>query len=302
MILDVLCIGHACFDLVFTVDHHLGPDEKGTARSFYSCGGGPAANAALTAARLGFRAAFAGYLGNDIYGQRHWEELMAAGVATDWIVRGPAPTPLSTVLVKPDGSRTLVNYRGQTRPLEPQTLDWSHCRPRVVLFDGHEPGLSASFIPKARQSGIATVLDAGSLHAGSRQLMGQVDYLIASAKFAREFSAHSDPQRALAVLSAYARTVVVTLGAEGLIWRQEQHRGCMPAFPVSAVDTTGAGDTFHGAFAAGLAAGRPWQDLLAYASAAAALCCRRHGARLGAPYPQELDDFLRSQPTISPGC
>jgi sulfofructose kinase len=77
-----------------------------------------------------------------------------------------------------------------------------------------------------------------------------------------------------------------------LIWQQADETGALPAFPVPVVDTTGAGDTFHGALAAGVAAGMAWEELLRYAAAAGALCCTRHGARLGIPTAAEVQALL----------
>ncbi|MEY3879642.1 MAG: hypothetical protein RIQ94_437, partial [Pseudomonadota bacterium] len=82
MNIDVLCVGHASYDLVFSVDHHPTADEKIVAEDFLGCGGGPTANAAVTVARLGFKSAFAGYLGQDIYGEKHYQELLESGVNT----------------------------------------------------------------------------------------------------------------------------------------------------------------------------------------------------------------------------
>ncbi|MDX1776681.1 MAG: PfkB family carbohydrate kinase, partial [Desulfobulbales bacterium] len=109
--IDVLCVGASTYDLVYSVDRHPLPDEKIRAHSFTGCGGGPAANAAVTVARLGLQAAFAGYLGNDIFGKAHFEELQQAGVHTGLVHRGQYSSALSVVLVKPGGSRALVNYR-----------------------------------------------------------------------------------------------------------------------------------------------------------------------------------------------
>ena len=102
---DVLCVGHAAYDLIYAVPHHPAADEKMVSDSFLSCGGGPAANASIMVAKLGLTSAFAGYLGNDGYGDLHRQELMAYQVNIDKIVRGSAPTPVSMVLVKPDGKR-----------------------------------------------------------------------------------------------------------------------------------------------------------------------------------------------------
>ena len=93
MNIDVLCVGHASYDFVFSVDHHPTADEKIVAQNFLSCGGGPAANAAVTAAKLNFKTAFAGYLGQDIYGENHYQEFLNYSVNTDLIIHGSSPTP-----------------------------------------------------------------------------------------------------------------------------------------------------------------------------------------------------------------
>ncbi|MDD1614847.1 MAG: PfkB family carbohydrate kinase [Methylococcaceae bacterium] len=283
--IDVLCVGHASYDLVFSVAHHPAEDEKLFAEGFLGCGGGPAANAAVTVSKLGFKASFAGYLGQDIYGEKHYHELLEFGVNTDLIIRGTSPTPLSTVLVKPNGKRALINYKGETRPLPSGTIDFSCVTPKVVLFDGHEPHLSNSLLKRTRSEGIPTVLDAGSVHEGTLALLKGVDYLVCSEKFARQFA--GDEETALARLSEVSQAVVITLGERGLIWQRGQERGILSAFPVTAVDTTGAGDAFHGAFAAAISSQMNWLDVLRYASAAGSLCCTKIGARSGLPSREE---------------
>ena len=285
MNVDVLCVGHASYDLVFSVAHHPTEDEKISAESFLGCGGGPAANAAVTASKLGLKSAFAGYLGRDIYGEKHYQELLESGVHTNLVVRGSSPTPLSTVLVKPDGKRALINYKGETRPLPSGRIDFSSVTPKVVLFDGHEAHLSLSLLGHTKSKSIPTVLDAGSLHEGTLALMKEVDYLVCSEKFARQFA--GDEETALASLAELSPNVVITLGERGLIWRCGQDHGILSAFPVTAIDTTGAGDAFHGAFAAAVSLRMNWQDILRYASAAGSLCCTKIGARPGLPSQEE---------------
>ncbi len=293
--LDVLCVGHAAFDLTFSVDRHPGPDEKMAAGALGACGGGPAANAAVAAARFGCRAAFAGYLGNDDFGGRHFDELVEAGVDTRWIVRGAAPTPLSASIVKPGGARALVNFRSSTPPLSADAVDLSGCRPTVVLFDGHEPFLSAALAERFRSRGVFTLLDAGSVHDGTRTLAGRVDYLVASETFARDYTGKSDAEKAAADLAKIAPVAVVTRGGRGLVWKSGLQAGRIAAFSVDAADTTGAGDVFHGVLAACIAAGKEWDWSLRCASAAAALCCTRLGARSSVPSRKEILAFLRSK-------
>ena len=290
---DVLCVGHAAFDLVMSVDHHPGPDEKCHATSLLASGGGPAANAAVTVARLGGKSAFAGYLGDDFYGREHLSELMAEGVNTDLVVRGRHPTPVSLILAKPGGERTVVNHKAGTPLLGSKEIDFSRCRPKVILFDGHEPLLSPPLAKAAKDAGIRTVLDAGSVHRGTLDLMHCVDYLITSERFAHDFSGTNDVSQALSTLSGHAPFVVITRGAKGLVWSTRRGSGAMPAFPAKAVDTTGAGDTFHGAFALCTARGNDFDEALRYASAAAALNCTKLGARPGIPAGEQVDAYLR---------
>jgi len=290
---DVLCVGHASYDIAMQVNKHPAADGKSFATGMVSCGGGPAANAAVTVTKLGGQGAFAGHLGTDTYGDIHLEELNNLGVNTELVVRRPYPTPVSVAFIKPNGDRALVTYNGDTPFLNPKDVDFTLCHPKAILFDGREPLVSLPLALEAKLRGIPTILDAGSVHRGTNELSPVVDYLVSSAKFARDFTGASDPKLALVKLSEISRYVVITLGHEGLLWKRGDDSGSRPAFRIGAVDTTGAGDVFHGAFTLGVTRGMAWEDLLTYASAAAALCCTRIGARVGVPTSKEVDGFLR---------
>ena len=285
--IDVLCVGHASYDLIFTVDYHPASDEKVFANDFLACGGGPAANAAVQIAGVGGISAFAGYLGTDLYGDKHLQEFIDSGVNSSLVVRGYAPTPLSTILVKPDGQRSLINYKGQTKPLPENTIDFSHVKPKVILFDGHEPYISLPLAEYAREAKIPTVLDAGSLNPSTLALLSKVDYAVCSEKFALQLA--EDVEFALQQISEIAPVAVITLGEHGLIWKKGNEQGKHPALSVDTIDTTGAGDAFHGAFAYGVASNMAWDDLLTFASVAGSLCCQKMGARLGLANLSEID-------------
>jgi sulfofructose kinase len=127
-------------------------------------------------------------------------------------------------------------------------------------------------------------------------LASHCDHLVCSLKFALEYTGAADADQALEELVGLAPTVVITLGDQGLIWGKSQARGRQPAFAIDAVDTTGAGDVFHGAYAVGLIEGMGWEATLRFASAAAALCCQHVGARLGIPSRVQVDGFLAGNP------
>ncbi|NOT83679.1 MAG: carbohydrate kinase, partial [Methylococcaceae bacterium] len=191
---------------------------------------------------------------------------------------------------KPDGKRALINYKGACKALAADSIDFSSIQPKVILFDGHEPYISVPLTERARREGIPSVLDAGSVHEGTLALMHRVDYLACSEKFAQQYA--GDVETALARLAELAPNVIITLSERGLIWQRGQERGALSAFAVTALDSTGAGDAFHGALAAGIVAGLPWQALLRYASAAGALCCTKMGAREGLPSKLAHTAFL----------
>jgi len=291
-IFDVLCVGAGTFDLVYSVDRHPEPDEKIRAASFTGCGGGPAANGAIAVARFGLKAGFIGYLGYDIFGEAHFEELQQAGVNTDLVVRGNYSSALSVVIVKPDGSRALVNYRTAESFLAEGAVELSAIDTKVILFDGHEPNISPALARYARSKNITTVLDAGSIHRGTEELAGLVDYLVCSEKFGLGFSGEKSEEKAVEKLSSYAPNVIITIGDRGLVWKNREGSGRLKAYKVKTVDTTGAGDVFHGILSACLAMKMKWAECLRYASAAGALCCMKTGARLGIPTKNEVEEFL----------
>ncbi len=199
---DVLCVGFACYDLIFTVDHHPGPNEKARASAFLGCGGGTAANAAVAAAQLGASTAFTGYLGNDIYGDQHLAELHAAGVDTRLVVRGAEATSISAIFVKPDGARSIVNYREQIASrLTPADVPFTQVRPKTVLFDGHQPALALAVADWAHAQGIPTVLDADTINDGNRDLVRRCTIVAASEHFAQAFTGADSPQAGMARLA-----------------------------------------------------------------------------------------------------
>ena len=296
---DVLCVGASAYDLTFTVDAHPTADAKVFASALVSCGGGPAANAAVAVARLGGTAVFAGYLGNDTFGNLHLQELKDEGVLTDWIERGSDPSPVSTIIAKPDGHRSLIAFQGATQKLAAGSIDFSSLSPKVILLDGHEPHISIPLATWAKEHGIPTILDAGSLHLGTEKLAAIVDYLVCSEKFARQYTGEQNELLAMRKLNKISSNVVVTLGNRGLIWKKGTVEGSLPAFEVDAIDTTGAGDTFHGTFAWCISKNMNWLTCLTFSSAAAALCCTKSGARHGIPPRAEIEQFLERSSKIN---
>ncbi len=291
----ILAIGYACYDLTFAVEHHMGADEKGNALDFTGCGGGLAANAAAAAGRLGYDVILASFLGQDAFGDAHAAELQAHGVNTDYLLRTEAPTGVSTILVKPDGRRTLVAYRGQQPQYPADALNLATLQPHVILVDGHQTQLAHAVLAEARHRHIPTVLDADGVSVRTNNMAACVDHLVASERFAYGYTGRKTIPEVLAALSRLAPNVVVTRGDKGLVWMKQEKQGALPAYQVPARDTNGAGDAFHGAYAGGVAEGMDWNRLLRFASATAALCCCTVGSRNGLPRRSEVEHLMQNQ-------
>ena len=277
----VLAIGTAAYDLFFPLSGWLEENRKYEIPASQESGGGPAANAAFLLSLWGVPAALACVLGDDLYGRRILEEFRQAGTDLRLTeVRAGAATPLSVILVNTaNGSRTLVNRLPPAEPLRfgPEALaTLAELRPQVLLFDGHQPeaALQAmALFPQAR-----TILDAGSRRRGTELLAPRVEFLVPSERFARSMTGESDldsadgGRRCLDALSRLnGREVVVTLGERGVLYLEQGEVRRLPAFPVRAVDTTGAGDIFHGAFAYGVLQGWALSRTVRFAAMAAAL-------------------------------
>jgi sugar/nucleoside kinase (ribokinase family) len=299
--MDVLCVGHAAWDISVLLPAYPAENSKCEIQRMMECGGGPAANAAYLLSRWGSRCALAAALGDDSYAERILAEFAAAGTDASLVRRDPeGATPVSVILVnQSNGSRTIINRKLPGRPaplgLSPPPA-WDP-PPHVLLFDGHE--LEASLEAMRMFPRAKTMLDAGSLREGTRVLAARVDYLVSSERFARQLAGLPEldnrqrQQEAVAALHRHnGRAVVITLGERGLVYGTGDDVRHLPAFPAQAVDTTAAGDIFHGAFAYGLIAGLSWLQTLRLAAGAAAISVTRPGGRTSIPSLAEVRELL----------
>lgn len=298
--LDVLCVGLLCVDLVLSVPRHPGPDEKIRAHARRLAPGGPAAVAAVQVARLGGRAAFAGLIGpttSDPFAAFLRAALVAAGIDDSPLLEVAGhPTPVATIWVKPDASRSIVSHQEFPAPASEGPRPSPVFPPaRVLLTDGHRPEWTQALLAHKRARNLPLVLDAGSWTDSVRALAPHAGQLVASEACARAALGGVDPAHATpaslrtALLAAPDATVVVTLGARGVVWSGPDGAGALPAHRIDAVDTSGAGDAFHGAYALGLSRGLDLMGRLRLASAAGALACTRPGAWDAAPTSAELE-------------
>jgi sugar/nucleoside kinase (ribokinase family) len=299
MAVELLCAGHACFDLGVVVGGYPAENSKSEIREMREEGGGPAANAAYLAALWGMPTGFAGLVGDDPRGRRVREELQIAGADVSLLeLRTGHITPMSIIIVnKENGSRTIVNRKAETGPYQPDPMALRAMSPRALLFDGHE--LPAALAAMEEFPEAVSILDAGSWREGTAALAKRVDYLAASERFALQatglpgLAEESRQRECVRILrERYETVVVVTMGERGLIGDEGGGFFSMPAYPARAVDTTAAGDIFHGAFAWAIAREAPLIEALPLASMAASLSTRTTGGRASIPALERVREEL----------
>ena len=290
----VLCVGAAVVDFVFYLDQFPDKPEKYRAKSAKIVGGGCAANAAVAVARLGGKALLGARLGDDSIGDLIIADLVAEGVDTENITRTRgAHSSYSSIYVDDAGERQIVNYRGKGLVLD---TDWFDDIPQLdaVLADTRrvEAGIAAMEIARAR--GVPGIVDGEA--PIDTALLAEASHIALSMQGLASLCPDQPPDVALARLAAdYGVWACVTDGENGAWYHSAQGAGHQPAFAVRAVDTLGAGDVWHGAFALALAEGQTELQAMRFAAAAAALKCMAPGGRAGAPTRARVEEFLKEK-------
>jgi sulfofructose kinase len=293
---SVVCLGIAVQDLVFSVDVLPAGPGKHRARGVALAGGGMAASAAVVVARLGGEAELWTRLGDDVLGDDIVRELDGYGVGTAHCRRFEGRTsPVSAVLVDADGERLLVNHADPRLDDDPGWLPLDALAAAdALLIDTRWPGGAVAALDGARAAGIPVVFDADSAPV-ERALVAGASHAIFSLEALRDYTGDDSPREGLRrVAGQTAAVVAVTCGGDGVYWIEAggplEH---LPAFEVQVVDTLGAGDVFHGAFALALAEGQGLRDAMRFAAAAAAVKCTRFGGRAGTPGRDQVEALLR---------
>jgi sulfofructose kinase len=292
----IICVGHAALDRIYRIDAFPAHPTKVRALEHVESGGGMAANAAVAIARLGGKAELWSRTGEDSAGTAICAGLRAERVDVRYVhAFEGARSSTSAIIVDSKGERLIVGLRDSGMPSGTSWLPLERVREgdAVVADLRWLEGLRSVF-RRARREGVPAILDAD---LGARDALSGIleltDYAIFSAPALREFAPEgSDDRRLARVLTFGPLHAGVTLGPEGYRWRERQGEGHVPAFAVDVVDTTGAGDAFHGAFALRLAEGATAHEAARFAAAAAALKCTRLGSRAGLPTRRELEAFL----------
>ncbi len=298
---DVVGVGHSCVDRLCVVEDYPREDESTHITSISVQGGGAVATAMVAVSRLGRKSAFIGNVGSDLISKEAMRLFQSDGVdTTNMVERSDCWGLESFVMVNPaNGSRTKFPQR-DTLP----SIDWDDSlilaikSARYLHLDGtnYLNALEAARI--ARENGVIVSLDGCSMQKDNelnKALASLSDILIMNKRYPLRVTGKDSYKEALLEISAWGpSTVMCTLGEKGVLAVLDGKVRHFPAYQVKALDTTGCGDVFHGAFLVALLEGYSVEDAIRFSSAVSAIKCQRVGGRAGIPTMEETLSFMKS--------
>lgn len=283
---DVVGVGLNATDTVLVVDRYpQGGGKVPFTREFTSVGG-QVATAMVACARLGLRAKYIGTIGDDERGRIQMESLCAAGIDIEHVQqrRGCPNQSAYIVIDASNGERTVFWSRPDCLSIAADAITEAQIAcARLLHIDGHDTGAVRRAAEIARTNQIPVTVDVDTVYPGFEKVLPLVDYLIASAEFPGRWTGIQEPFDALTAIRRQhgMKVAAMTLGAEGALALDDEGFHYSPGFEVNCVDTTGAGDVFHGAFCYCVLQQMPIDRALEFSNALAALNCTAYGARGG---------------------
>ena len=283
---DVVGVGLNATDTLLIVPHFPAYAGKVPFQEEMLSPGGQVASAMVACARLGLRTKYIGAVGDDERGRIQMESLLGTGINLDHVQkRRNCPNQSAYIIIdRSTGERTVLWRRDDCLRIDPEQIapEQIICA-RLLHIDGHDTAAVAHAAAIARVHGIPVTVDVDSIYHGFDKVLPNIDYLVASSEFPTAWTGVNDPFLALETIQQEygIRVAAMTLGAHGALARTEGRYYYSPAFVVNCLDTTGAGDVFHGAFCYAVLQGMPMGDALDFSNAMAALNCTALGARGG---------------------
>jgi sugar/nucleoside kinase (ribokinase family) len=296
---DVVGVGENATDTILEVPRFPAFNSSTRVASSQLLAGGQVATAMVACQLWGLQARYFGKVGDDAAGEFQRRELAAAGVEAHLTTVPGCGSQAAWILVdQASGERTILFQRDERLSHLPGELPrHGITSARALLVDGHATQANAEAARWAREAGIPVVADIDNLYPGHEDLLRTVDYLVGSHDLAQRLTGETELLKALPEVARRYRCALVaaTLGRDGVL-AFEEDIACFtyrPAYQVQTVDTTGAGDVFHGGLVFGLVQGWPLQRILDFSCAAAALNCTALGARGGICPLAEVERLMR---------
>lgn len=297
--MKIVCIGHASYDITFPVKEYPKENTKNRIQRRVECGGGPASNAAYLLGKWGIPTWFLGIVGNDEYGEVIRDEFKEVGVNTIYLeVNNSVTTTNSMIIVNTTtGSRTTLTYRPEEIKMNPVTLDFT---PDIILTDGQEIGQTNRLFNQFPNA--IRVIDASRPTKEIITLAQNCHFVVCSYNFAlsvtnliKEDTNHHYQQLMDEMKRIFPGRIIITLEEKGCLYESDGLLKRMPSLKMQAVDTTAAGDLFHGAFVYALAKGYSLEQTLQIATITGALSVTKIGGRYSVPELEEVMNYGKSK-------
>lgn len=292
--MKILCIGQAAYDITLPISEYPTENLKYKIHERVECGGGSASNAAYLLGKWGADIYFAGIVGNDVYGKKIRDEFRTIGVNIDYLqFSNEFDTPASYIIVnKENGSRTILTYRATSMKMNDVSIG---INPDIILIDGREYEMSKKVI-KENPNAIV-IIDAGNNRSEVKDLCLMSDYVVCSKVFAEDVSGMkiTDLTNLNTIMEKleeqFSTNIIITLESDGSCYRDSNNLvRIIPSIKVKAIDTTGAGDIFHGAFTYGISNSWPIEKTLKFANVAGAMSVTKVGGRNSVFSLKELEE------------
>ena len=300
---DIIGLGIAVVDIVLNIERMPTWENPRVVRNFTIGDGGPAATACVVATKLGMRTGFVGTFGNGDMAERKLRVLEQAGVDISHIIRREAPENHVVVIFVQEktGERYFSPLLDSARlkPIQPEELDRGYILSGQYLhLDGLQPEAALQAAHWMHEAGKTVVLDAATTNRPipepMRALVAETDVLICGSGFGPMLTGHEDLWEAgRAILDIGPRIVVQTEGVKGSYTVSQDDQFHTPAFKIHVIDTTGAGDVFHGAYLAGLVKGWDLRRIATFSSAVSAIHSTVLGNQKGIPSMEEVKTFIQ---------
>ncbi|SIT56362.1 PfkB domain protein [Mesorhizobium prunaredense] len=300
----IIVVGSINLDLIANVDRLPAPGETVRGSGFATAPGGKGANQALAAARAGAKVRMVGAVGKDNFATEALALLRDGKIDLSGVGETFASTGTALIMVADDGENVIAVVPGANDSVVTGDLSKAFMKKgNVVLLQQEIPLQTVdAALDAARAAGAVTVLNTAPFRAEAAALLGKADYVVANeTEFdlygeALSLSGRDRPARMRDYAGKTGRTIVVTLGGDGVLAATPADLLMVPALNITPVDTVGAGDTFCGYFAAGLSSGLPLDQALARAAAAGSLACLKPGAQPAIPLAKEVEAALQNPP------
>lgn len=303
--MKILCIGHSSWDMTVPVDDYPIENTKYRFSEKYSAGGGPASNAAYLLGKWGIETVIATTIGSDDFGTKIKKEFQDIKVNTEYIETNyEKETSFSFILInKKNGSRTVFNVATEHPALKKLNYDFT---PDIIFTDGHDYGATQNAISKYQNA--ISVIDAGRITPELLELCKYIKYIVCSKGFAETVTGmkfdFNNPQSLVNIYTKLQNkypnsNLTITLEEHGCLYTSGNEIKIMPGLKLTPVDTTGAGDIFHGAFTYGLANGFDMDKIVTFANIAAGLSVTKMGSRLSIPSLSEVMDYYNARFNVS---